>query len=318
MATILDTYAGMYPDAPPIGRMRAGDAARLLESVGETAIAASIREQIASGDRDLTELSELNQFEDIFGGGPPPPWLNTEHVFGFIGAGVTGKTVPIQYAGSVAADETLRGKRLKVTLDRLRAADYPGGGIHRVLVDFYGEHQLAGGGESLHFTQTFRVQDGQGPGIVGYPIFIGLAVGQEGVQFKVYTVNVRNDNDQKVLDFMESAPFTAGLKLLNTAEPAIAPLTGIATGLVQMLAKRNENVPVQDFYMGLDFSDVRTRARLARGSYVAVQIPNEELGVWDWDHWVYDSTSGMLHAARDSGRPIPYNYMVFGVSEYRE
>jgi hypothetical protein len=32
-------------------------------------------------------------------------------------------------------------------------------------------------------------------------------------------------------------------------------------------------VPVQDFYLGLDFSAIATRARLALGSYLAVQVP---------------------------------------------
>jgi hypothetical protein len=35
---------------------------------------------------------------------------------------------------------------------------------------------------------------------------------------------------------------------------------------------RNRNVPVQDFYLGLDFSAIPMRARLAQGSYLAVQI----------------------------------------------
>lgn len=315
------TYAGMYPEAPAIGRMSGERAAELLESIGESESASDIRNTIASDDNNLTADTELVEFWHPFGwfrDGPPPAWLHTEHAFGFIDAGPSSTAAPIRYAGEIEPDEKLRGKRVKVTLDRLRAADYPGGGMHRVLVDFYGQHQLAEGGESLHFTQTFRVEEGEGAGVIGYPIFIGLDVGEEGVQFKVYTVNVQNDDDQKVLDFLDSDPFKAGLKLLNTAEPAIAPLTGLATGIVQVLAKRHQNVPVQDFYMGLDFSDVQTRARLASGSYVAVQVPNDELSGWAWENWVYDPTNGTLHASDDKSKPIPYNYMVFSVSEYSE
>ncbi|NJL42849.1 MAG: hypothetical protein HC935_04735, partial [Pseudanabaena sp. SU_2_4] len=35
------------------------------------------------------------------------------------------------------------------------------------------------------------------------------------------------------------------LKLLTTAQPAIAPFTAITLGVVKALAQRNQNVPVQ-------------------------------------------------------------------------
>jgi len=34
--------------------------------------------------------------------------------------------------------------------------------------------------------------------------------------------------------------------------------------------------------MGLDFSHIATRARLAEGSYLAVQIPETIQTVWNW------------------------------------
>jgi hypothetical protein len=92
----------------------------------------------------------------------------------------------------------------------------------------------------------------------------------------------------------------------------------MAFGITRSIAKRNRNVAVQDFYMGLDFSDVVTRARLATGSYVAVQIPQAEAVVWDWDDWVYHPTSGQIVRADDHGARVPYNYVVFGVSRYEE
>jgi hypothetical protein len=61
-------------------------------------------------------------------------------------------------------------------------------------------------------------------------------------------VNVKNEEDQTILAALESSPFQSGLKLLTTAQPAIAPFTEITLGVVKLLAKRNENVAVQKFY----------------------------------------------------------------------
>jgi hypothetical protein len=47
----------------------------------------------------------------------------------------------------------------------------------------------------------------------------------------------------------------------------------MALNLTKSIATRNRNVPVQDFYMDLDFSTIATRARLAEGSYLASCTP---------------------------------------------
>jgi len=69
--------------------------------------------------------------------------------------------LPIQHAGNIAADASLRNGRLRITLNRLRVADYPGRGLHRVLFDFYAQNQLPGQTEELHCQSTFRAQEGQ-------------------------------------------------------------------------------------------------------------------------------------------------------------
>jgi hypothetical protein len=70
--------------------------------------------------------------------------------------------------------------------------------------------------------------------------------------------------------------------------------------------------------MGLDFSDVAFRARLAEGSYLAVQIPEQLQQVWDWADWIYQPTSGQVVRKDDPGQLIPFNYVVFSVSRYTE
>lgn len=244
---------------------------------------------------------------------------NTAHTFGYIAPAPPGtELLPIAHAGNIAADATLRGKRLKISLDGLRAADYPGSGIHRVLFDFSAQNQLREQTENVHFNATYRVQEGERAAIIGYPIFIGLTVGSTGVAFRCYTVNVKNDDDERMLGMLESDVFRNGLKLATTLQPAIAPLSGMAVALTKSLATRNRNVPVQDFFMGLDFSRVPTGARLAEGSYLALQIPEALALVWDWNAWGFDPTVGQIVSRRERAKLIPYNYVTFGVSRYEE
>ena len=203
-----------------------------------------------------------------------------------------------------------------ITLDRLRVADYPGGGTHRVLFDFYAQNQVPGSVEHLHFNAACRARQGQHAGVIGYPIFVGLNVGTEGVAFRCYTVNVKNDADEAFLSFLDSDAFKAGLLLASTAQPAIGLLSQMAYGLTRTLATRHRNVPVQEFHMGLDFSSDPMGARLAEGAYLAVQIPESVQVVWDWSEWVYDPSTGHVVSRTDPSLLIPYNYLVLGVARY--
>lgn len=91
---------------------------------------------------------------------------------------------------------------------------YPGKGVHHVLFDFYAQNQLSDKNvEHLHFNATYRAREGERAAILGFPIFIGLNVGSEGVAFKCFTVNVKNEQDEALLDFLNSDVFKAGLKL---------------------------------------------------------------------------------------------------------
>jgi len=161
---------------------------------------------------------------------------------------------------------------------------------------------------------TCRVRQSEHAAIVGYPVFVGLNVGEEGLALRCYTVNVRNEADEKFLSFLESDAFREGLKLATTMQPAIKPLSKMAVGLTRAIASRHRNVPVQDFYMGLDFSQIPMRAHLAEGAYLAVQIPESLHAIWDWNEWMYDVSNGQVVGRQDSTRLIPYNYLVFSVS----
>ncbi len=307
-----------FDDVPVLGRMSPAQAAAKLHEIGEdeTANALLSREVRAKG---LMMGAEEGPWEMVKGLFRPRAWQHTAHAFGYLAPAPAGdEMLPIKNAGNIEPDSSLKNARVKITLDRLRVADYPGGGMHQVLFDFYAQNQAQDKVEHLHFNATYRVREGEHAATVGYPIFVGLNVGSEGLAFKCFTVNVRNDDDEALLSFLDSDVFKAGLKLATTAQPALAPFSEMALGLTKAIATRNRNVPVQDFYMGLDFSNIPTRARLAEGAYLAVQIPEQEQAIWDWSEWVYNPNTGRVVNRDDPKQLIPYNYLVFSVTRYQE
>lgn len=305
--------ASWFDDVPVIGRMSLAGAAAKLYELGEDELAERLAfaagRSLGKGRMPLTLLRRL------FGN---RTFQNTTHVFGYIpeAAARSDKPVQVVSAGNIKADRSLRNSRIKITLDALRAADYPGRGRHRVLFDFSAQNQVPGHIEHLHFNSTHRIMQGGNAAVLGYPLFVGLRVGGEGVCLKCFTVNVHNDQDEAFLGFLESDVFKAGLRLAKAAQPAIAPLSEMAFGLTRAMAKRHRNIPVHDFHLGLDFTDVVTHARLARGSYIAMQVSDEAYATWDWSHWEYSRKAGRLVDTRGRNRNVPYNYITFGVSLY--
>jgi hypothetical protein len=69
--------------------------------------------------------------------------------------------------------------------------------------------------------------------------------------------------------------------------------------------------------MGLDFSNIRTRAKLSEGTYLAVQIPDKQEAAWNWNDWGFDPINDRIVSRSDSKTLIPYNYIGFSVSEYK-
>jgi hypothetical protein len=295
-----------FADLPVVGALPLADAVAKLREVGEDVP----EEATAEAKRRATfGMADWWPFKDR-------AWQHTAHSFGFLPAGGGSDKRDILGVGEVNADASLKNQRIRITLNGLRVADYPGGGSHRVLFDFYARNQIPGAAEDLHFNATYRVNEGEHAAVKGYPVFVGLGVGTEGVALRFHTVNVKNDADEGFLDFLEGDVFKNGLKLATTAQPAIAPLSGMALALTKSIAQRNRNVSVQDCYLGLDFASTAMGARLAEGDYIAVQIPEKLQRVWYWDDWVYEPRSGLIVSRSDPNALIPYNYVVFGVSRY--
>ena len=299
-------------DDPVLGKLPPDEAAVKLREVGEDEAADLLEESGNVRSFDVKGIGGRNwwPFQD-------KPWQHTSHAFGYLAPAAPGSDpLPIRAIGNIPADPDLKHARIKITLSRLRAASYPGGGMHRVLLHFSAQNQVPGKSEHVHFDTTYRVWEGDHAGVQGYPIFVGLCLGGEGLSFKCRTINVSNDQDEAFLDFLEADVFKAGLQLATTAQPVIAPFSEMALGLAKALAKRHRNVSVQDFDLGLDFGANPMGGRLAEGAYLAVQVPESLQPIWNWDEWVYHPTLGQVVKRSDQQQPIPYNYLVFSISRY--
>lgn len=303
-----------FQNIPTIGAAPLDDVARMLREIGDDDSAAAVEEarQQQSRTRQLTGGARGISLGTILG--RKAKWSHTAHTVGFIPAArdVAG-TADIVAAGSIEADLALRGKPLRISLNTLCVASYPGFGIHHVLLDFYAQAQNVKDVDHLHFNATYRAQDGQHSGVIGQPIFVGIVPGPAGLALRCFTVNVKNDDDEKLISFLSRDVFKAGLKLLKTAQPAVAPLSEMALGLVTGIAQRARNVPVQDIHIGLDFGSTAGGARLAQGTYVAVQIPETGTLAWNWDQWLFDPGAGRIVLKADRSTLVPYNYLAFGV-----
>ncbi len=301
-----------FDDLPVLGKLPAEEAAAKLREVGENEAA----DMLEMAQDEQTKAFEIRgrkswwPFQD-------KPWQHTAHTFGYLAPSAPGSDpLPIRSVGNIPADPSLKQARIKITLNRLRVADYPGGGMHRVLLHFFAQNQVPEKTENVHFNATYRVWEGDHAGVQGYPIFVGLHIGGEGMIFRCRTINVQNDQDEAFLDFLESDVFKAGLKLATIAQPVIAPFSEMALGLARAIAKRHRNVSVQDFDLGLDFSTMPMGARLAEGAYLAVQIPESFQPIWDWNEWVYHPASGQVVNRANPRQLIPYNYLIFSISRY--
>lgn len=303
-----------FDDLPVIGKMPPEQAAAKLREVGEDEAA------------DMLEMASEGQAKSFAPGSrkswwpfQDKPWQYASHAIGYLAPAQPGTALlPIHDVGNISADASLKHARIKITLNRFHVAAYPGGGMHRVLLHFFAQNQVAGKSENLHFNATYRVHEGDHAGVQGYPIFVGLRVGSEGLIFKCRTINVQNDQDEAFLSFLESDVFKAGLKIVNTAQPVVAPFSEMALALARAIGARHRNVSVQDFDLGLDFSAIPLGARLAEGAYVAVQIPQSFQPIWDWNDWVYSPTGSKIVKRSDLQQSIPFNYLVFGISRYEE
>lgn len=239
-------------------------------------------------------------------------YLHTGVIVGYIAPGGKGAMAEIVNATQMAADDGLRGHRIKITLDKFFVQSYPGNGHHRILCEFAGKNQVSGETEEMRFALTASASDKGSAAISGKPIFMGVTVGDDGIDFGGRTVNVCSSTDDLILGALGNDSFKNGLSLISSVQPALKPFVSLATNVVNAAASRNKNKQVYAFSLGLDFGNNATSARLRRGSYVVVQ---GEEGHWDWSKFAWN-TDSMSVVAKNTGKSLELNYMVFGVSDF--
>lgn len=269
----------------------------------------------------LIEIDDLDAAElfrpDVIGGhtinipGVSRSWHPTGATIGFI-APDTRDVVDVENAVSMEADRALIDQRIKITLDKFFVHQYPGSGVHRVLCEFAGKHQLPGESEEMRFALNTDARDGQAASVNGLPIFMGVTIGPDGISFEGRTINVSSSADDDVLKALDSSVFKSGLAMITAAQPALKPFAGLATSVVQSAANRSRNKQVHSFNIGLDFSTTASSAKLRLGSYIVVQT---EGASWDWQQYAWDCNGSILKH-RQTDEALQANYMVFGISPY--
>jgi hypothetical protein len=120
-----------------------------------------------------------------------------------------------------------------------------------------------------------------------------------------------------MLGFLDSDALKSGLKLLNTAQPAVAPMTAMAVTIGKMFARRNENIRIHNVELGLDFEPSKTGYRLGLGSYVVVQLPAHHTE-FEWNDYALDTEKQRYVLRKEQYQEIPYNFFVFRVTPYDE
>ena len=305
----------MSDEFTPLGGQTPAKIAQKLREIGDEEAALVYEQQL-----DTKAVALESRFL------PPRAYLNTQHQYGFIAPFVPGteRYHPIVAASNAPADTLLRNQRINVRLDYLRIYQYPqpwinlGDNTHTILFTFEASNQISGGSEAVAFNQTYRARSGQDTAVTGNPIFIGLSIGANGVVFSCKTLNVSNSSDEELVQAISSESAALGLNLLTTAQPALAPFVGVAKGLCNTLAARQRNTAVQEITLGLDFETGALGARLAVGSYVAVQTPRADEIVWS--DWRFDAETGTIVrtnlAPGEDPYALPYNDIVFRIRPY--
>jgi hypothetical protein len=241
----------------------------------------------------------------------PTKYLRSGVVVGFVPNGGEQRRGIVD-ANTIEPEVALRGRRVKVTLDQFFVQEYPGIGTHRILCEFAGQNQIADDTEELRFTLMVEAADRQPAAVVGKPIFMGLTIGDDGMNFRGQTVNVCSRTDDLILDALNGDAFKGGLTLAATLQPALKPFVGLATNVVKAAIKRARNMPVFKFDIGLDFNARNLSARLRRGSYVIVQTSEAE---WDWSRFVFAMETRRVLRRKDDGS-LEANYLVIGIDDF--
>lgn len=288
----------------PIGEWQMGDVAAYLREVGDNIRADELMTYQAHDEKD--SFARRNFSDARF-----RRFTRTSNICGFLPARGSDRLLPVTM---VPPDKNLLGMPIKVTLDSLHVAQYPGRGLHSLLFDFAFQGQNPGGDPLVfHYNAKFCANDGETVPVHDFPLFHGFSPSSDGIVFGFQTINIASGLDEGLLDFLESDEFTLGVSLVSTVTPLLGQLSQIAMSLTTWFARRSKNVKVQEFRQGLGFTASQLGGGLAEGYYVVVQIPVEYERDWAWDDWVVDQTVQCLVQRDDRIRVLDFNHLIFGI-----
>ena len=293
--------AAWFGSQAVIGELSTSAIVSKLRAVGDTTSA----DRLAAGGVQLETFSDF----DLLGALGLNRIVRTTHVCGFLTEDGDAQIVPVT---QVKPDAELRQQRLKITLDGLHIARYPGSGRHDVLFDFAIQLQMEEAKPIFHYSAHFEASNGETVPVANFPIFYGVQPSAEGITLGFQTVNIGSSYNEGLLDFLHTDAFKAGLEVAKGFVPVLAQISSMTVGLATWLAQQSENVKVQEFRQGLDYRAGRFGGGLAAGSYIFVQIPLEAQNEWSWDDWIVDPTLVRL-VQRDGGETLDFNHLIVGV-----
>ncbi|MDE1713565.1 hypothetical protein PWG14_13405 (plasmid) [Chromobacterium amazonense] len=247
-------------------------------------------------------------------------WRHTGLVVGFLSQGDQTSNASLVSATQLEADKELIETRIKVTLERFYVHAYPGFGKHHILCEYWGKNQVKlekgkkASSEEIRFALNVHANDKAAAGVQGQPLFLGVAVGKDGLSFEGRAVNVGSKGNENMLKALNNSAVKNGLSLMTAAQPALKPFVGLAGALVNTAMENVKNVQVHEFFLGLDFSENTTSAKLRLGSYIVVQTDNDN---WNWADYQWSNSANLLQEKK-TGNAIEANYFVLGISEFSD
>ena len=298
-----------FGPTPALGDMAPADAARAIREAGDETLADELDASVGAAPQGVFGMG------DGLLGGLLNRVVRTANVCGVLPTGGNASDVIVPVS-QVEPDSALRDKRLKITLDGLHVAKYPGRGRHNLLFDFAVQSQI--GGEDVdvfHYNAKFGANDGETVPVRNFPLFYGLQPSAEGIVFGFQIINVSSELDEGLLAFLDGGGFKKGLALATASVPVLSQISAMVVGLTKWLAGQSKNTKVQEFHQGLDFATGGLGGGLVQGTYVVAQIPLEHERDWDWSEWRIDPTLLRLVHRDDPEVSLDFNHLMFGVRE---
>lgn len=295
--------AEWFGPATPISDWPAEKVVGYLREVGEDAMGDEFA--ASQAERSVGTFGAGRIFKSMFN-----RFIATTSVCGFLPVRGTDRLVPVS---KVTPDPALVGAPLRVTLDSLHVAKYPGRGTHTLLFDFALQSQQPEGKAPIyHYNAKFRAGNGETAPVHDFPLFHGFPAVEQGLTFGFDIINLESSFDRGLLDFLDSDEFKLGLSLLNLS-PVVGQVSQMCAGMARWLAGQSKNAPVQAFRQGLGFATSRLAGGLAEGYYAVAQIPAESQRDWDWNDWAIDPALQCLVRRDSSATVLDFNHFIFGL-----